>query len=96
MKRGIHQKYNISENSGLSLNNEVPSGIICNVMNVLYVLEMNLTFFMDKNRGEPFPVNDGISISAVKRCLSILLSTIKEFTPRNHGNGWKLQKFHSY
>jgi len=22
------------------------------------------------------------------------LSTIKEFTPHNHGNGWKLQKFH--
>jgi len=22
------------------------------------------------------------------------LSTIKEFTPCNHGNGWKLQKFH--
>jgi len=45
MKRGIHQKYNISENSGLLLNDEVPSGIICNAMNVLYVLEMNLTFF---------------------------------------------------
>jgi len=45
MKRGIHQKYNISENSGLSLNNEVPSGIICDAMDILNVLEMNLAFF---------------------------------------------------
>jgi len=90
----FHQKYNISENSGLSLNDEVPSGIICDAMDILYVLEMNLAFFSWYKRGEPFAINDGISISAVKRCLSILLSTIKEFTPCNHGNGWKLQKFH--
>jgi len=45
MKRGIRQKYNISENSGLSLNDEVPSGIICDAMDILYVLEMNLAFF---------------------------------------------------
>jgi len=31
---------------------------------------------------------------AVRNSLSILLNSIKEFTPRNHGNGWKLQKFH--
>jgi len=57
-------------------------------------LEMNLAFYSWYKRGEPFPVNDDASTSAVKRCLSILLSTIKEFTPRNHGNGWKLQKIH--
>jgi len=45
-------------------------------------------------RGEPFPVNDMVSISAVKNSLLILLNSIKEFTPCNHGNGWKLQKFH--
>jgi len=76
------------------LNDEVPSGIICDVMDILYVLEMNLAFYSWYKRGEPFPVNDETSISAVKKCLLILLSTIKEFTPRNHGNGWRLQKFH--
>ena len=79
--------------TGVSLNDEVPSGIICDAMDILYVLEMNLDFYSWYKRGEPFPVNDDTSISAVKRCLSILLSTIKEFTPRNHGNGWRLQKF---
>jgi len=29
-----------------------------------------------------------------QKSLSILLHTIQEFTPRNHGNGWKPQKFH--
>jgi len=41
-------------------------------------------------------VNDAVSISAVKRSLVVLLTSIKEFTPRNHGNGWKLQKFHEH
>jgi len=41
-------------------------------------------------------VNDQSSIAAVKKSISILLNSIKEFTPRNHGNGWKLQKFHEH
>ena len=35
-------------------------------------------------------------MSAVRQSLVILLNSIKEFTPRNHGNGWKLQKFHEH
>ena len=63
-------------------------------MDILYVLEMNLAFYAWYKRGEPFPVNDPISIAAVRKSITVLLKTIKDFTPRNHGNGWKLQKFH--
>ncbi len=73
---------------------EDPSGIICNAMDILYVLEMNLAFYAWYKRGEPFPVNNTVSITAVRNSLLILLNSIKEFTPRNHGNGWKSQKFH--
>jgi len=65
-------------------------------MDILYVLEMNLAFYAWYKRGEPFPVTDMASVSAVKRSIRILLNSIKEFTPRNHGNGWKLQKFHKH
>jgi len=82
-KRGLHQKYKISEDMTVSINEEAPLGIICNAMDIFYVLEMNLTFSWYK-RDEPFPVNDNISVSAVKRSLIILLSSIKEFTPHNH------------
>jgi len=44
MKRGFCHKYKIEQNSALAMNNEVPSGIICDAMDILYVLEMNLAF----------------------------------------------------
>jgi len=93
-KRGVRQKYIIPEKASVPLEEEVPSGIICNSMDILYVLEMNLAFYAWYKRGEPFPVMDMASISSVKRSICILLNSIKEFTPRNHSNGWKLQKFH--
>ncbi len=37
-----------------------------------------------------------VSISAVKKSITILLTSIKEFIPCNHGNGWKLQMFHEF
>jgi len=93
-KRGVRQIYIIPEKASVPLEEEVLSGIICNSMDILYVLEMNLAFYAWYKRGEPFPVTDMASISSVKRSICILLNSIKEFTPRNHGNGWKLQKFH--
>jgi len=54
----------------------------------------NLSFYAWYKWGQPFPVIDTTSISAVKKSIAILLTSIKEFTPCNHGNGWKLQKFH--
>jgi len=93
-RRGICQKYMVPDKSKVDDNEEDPSGIICDCMDILYVLEMNLAFYAWYKRGEPFPVNDMVSITAVKKHLSILLNSIKEFTPCNHGNGWKLQKFH--
>jgi len=68
---------------------EKPSGIICEAMDILYVLEMNLSFYAWYKHGEPYPIHDTVSISAVQKSISILLSLIKEFTPCNHGNGWK-------
>ncbi len=79
-KRGVQQKYKIPEKGSFSVEEEV----------------MNLAFYAWYKRGEPFPVTDMASVSAVKRSIKILLNTIKEFTPRNHGNGWKLQKFHEH
>jgi len=39
--------------------------------------------------------NDPVSIAAVRKSIAVvLLNSIKTFTPCNHGNGWKLQKFH--
>jgi len=75
---------------------EVTSGIICDPMDILYVLEINFAFYAWYKRGEPFPVTDMASVSAVKKSIRILLNSIKEFTPRNHGNGWKLHKFHEH
>jgi len=43
-KRGFCQKYKIEQNSALAMNDEVPSGIICDAMDILYILEMNLAF----------------------------------------------------
>jgi len=43
-----------------------------------------------------YPIHDTVSISAVQKSISILLSLIKEFTPCNHVNGWKLQNFHEH
>jgi len=95
-RRGVRQKYTIPEKGSISAEEEVPSGIICDSMDILYMLEMNLAFYAWYKRGEPFPVTDMASVSAVKRSIRILLNSIKEFTPRNHGNGWKLQKFHEH
>jgi len=55
---------------------------------------MNLAFYAWYKQGEPFPVKDTASISAIKKSISIFLNSIKEFAPQNHGNWWKLQKFH--
>jgi len=94
-RRGICQKYVVPAKSKMDDEEEDPSGIICNAMDILYVLEMNLAFYAPwYKRGEPFPVNDTVSITAVRNSLLILPNSIKEFTPRNHGNGWKLQQFH--
>jgi len=95
-KRGICLKYRIPEHSRIVADKEVPSGIICDAMDILYVLEMNLALYAWYKQGEPFPINNSSSISMVKKSISILLNSIKEFTPRNHGNGWKLQKFHEH
>jgi len=65
-------------------------------MDILYVLEMNLSFYAWYKQGEPFPINDTTSMSAVKKSITILLTSIKEFTPCNHGNGWKLKKNHEH
>jgi len=94
-KRGLHSKYSLAEKT-ISLHEELPSGILCDAMDILYVLEMNLAFFSWYKRGEPFPVLDEDSISAVQKSISILLNSTKEFTQCNHGNGWKVQKFHEH
>jgi len=93
-RRGIQEKFKLPEKSKIAADEEEASGIICNAMDILYVLEMNLAFYAWYKRGEPFPVNDPISIAAVRKSITVLLKTIKDFTPCNHGNGWKLQKFH--
>jgi len=44
-KLGIHQKYVVPKKPLNSPEDEVPSGIICDAMDILYVLEMNLAFY---------------------------------------------------
>jgi len=66
-KRGLCQKYKIPESSKIATDDEVSSGIICDAMDILYVLEMNLAFYAWYKRGQPFPVNDQSSIAAVKK-----------------------------
>jgi len=82
-KQGICQKYVVPKQPPNSPEDEVPLGIICNAMDILYVLE-------------PFHVTDSTLMSAVRHSLVILLNSIKEFTPHNHRNGWKLQNFHEH
>jgi len=93
-RQGTQQKYMIPEKSKFVTEEEEASGIICDTMDILYVVEMNLAFYVWYKQGEPFPINDTILISVARESILILLHTIKEFTPHNHGNGWKLQKFH--
>jgi len=98
-RRGIREKFKLPEKSKIAADEEEASGIICNAMDILYVLEMNLAFYAWYKRGEPFPVNDPISIAAVRKSITVLLKTIKDFTPRNHGNGWNCRnsmKFFMY
>jgi len=93
--RGIHRKYVVTDKCVQTTSeDEKPSGILCDLMDILYVLEMNLSFYAWYKCGEPFPITDMTLISAVKKSIAILLTLIKEFTPCNHGNSWKLQKFH--
>jgi len=98
-RRGIREKFKLPEKSKIAADEEEASGIICNAMDILYVLEMNLAFYAWYKWGEPFPVNDPISIAAVRKSITVLLKTIKDFTPRNHGNGWNCRnsmKFFMY
>ncbi len=44
-RRGIHQKYVVPEKSKFADDEEEPSGIVCDLMDILYVLEMNLAFY---------------------------------------------------
>jgi len=44
-KQGICQKYVVPKQPPNSPEDEVPSGIICNAMDILYVLEMSLAFY---------------------------------------------------
>lgn len=44
-RRGIHQKYMVPDKSKMDGDEEDPSGIICDSMDILYVLEMNLAFY---------------------------------------------------
>ena len=37
---------------------EKPSSIICEAMDILYVLEMNLSFYAWYKHGEPYPIHD--------------------------------------
>ena len=60
---------------------EKPSGILCNAMDILYILEMNLSFYAWYKLGEPFPITDTTSIAVVKKSIAILLTLIKQFTP---------------
>jgi len=94
MRRGICDKFMLPEKYKITADEKEASGIICNAMDILYVLEMNLASYAWYKQGEPFPVNDPISIAAVRKSVTVLLNSIKEFTLCNHGNGWKLQKYH--
>jgi len=93
--RGICRKYIVTDTSLITTSeDEKPPSILCNSRDILYVLEMNLSFYAWYKCGEPLPITDMTSIAVVKKSITILLTLIKQFTPRNHGNGWKIQKFH--
>jgi len=69
-RRGIWDKFMLPEKSKITADEEEASGIIWNAIDALYILEMNLAFYALYKRGEPFPVNDPISIE--KECNSSL------------------------
>lgn len=70
---------------------ELPSGVLCESTDILYLLEMLLAFYAWYKYGHPFSVNTLESFAETEEAIRILLQTIKELTPRNNGNGWKLQ-----
>jgi len=43
--RGICDKFLLPDKSKITANEEEASSIICNAMDILYVLEMNLAFY---------------------------------------------------
>ncbi len=92
-QRGKRLTYHV-ENKTCGLEEELPSGVICEPTDILYLLEMLLSFHAWYKNGHPFSISSQESVAEVEDAIRIMLQSVKELTPRNHGNGWKLQKFH--
>ncbi|HEY9295875.1 MAG TPA: hypothetical protein VIQ31_05790, partial [Phormidium sp.] len=69
-------------------------GVLCEPTDILYLLEMLLSFYAWYKHGHPFLLDNRETKEETKEAIRILLRSIKELVPRNCGNGWKLQKFH--
>jgi len=63
---------------------------------VLYVLEMMLSFHAWYKCGEPFQCSTDENRRDIHKAISQMLNTIKNKVPRMVRNGWKLQKFHDF
>jgi hypothetical protein len=61
---------------------------------ILYVLEMLLSFHAWYKCGGPYKCGNAADTLKIHKAISKMLETVKEKVPRNIRNGWKLQKFH--
>ncbi|HEY9297419.1 MAG TPA: hypothetical protein VIQ31_13820, partial [Phormidium sp.] len=92
-QRGNRSTY-LYDSSSCGIDEELPSGVLCEPTDILYLLEMLLAFYAWYKRGHPFTVGSKNNRVEMNDAIRILLRSVKEFAPRNSGNGWKLQKFH--
>jgi len=63
-------------------------------MDVLYILEMMLSFHAWYKCGGPYNCGTDDGRNEIQKCISTMLSSILKEIPRSEKNGWKIQKFH--
>jgi len=63
-------------------------------MDVLYILEMMLSFHAWYKCGGPYNCGTDDGRNEIQKCISTMLSSILKEIPRSENNGWKIQKFH--
>jgi len=95
----VSKSNNECENENMNENNPIDDGVqnrtAINPYDILYILEMLLSFHAWYKCGGPYKCANEVEQCKIHKALSKMLQTVKEKIPRNICNGWKLQKFHN-
>ncbi len=64
--------------------------------NVIYVLELLLTFHAWYQKGHPFFMHNSEEKEQIQNAIKEMLEEVKTKAPHHEKSGWKLQKFHDH